>query len=146
MADIERTADATWRGDLRGGTGTISSTSGVLHDTGYSFATRFENKPGTNPEELIAAAHAACYSMAFANTLARKGHMPESVHTTATCILSPQPSGGFKITGMRLVTRGRVPGIDDATFKQIAHEADQGCPVSNLLRPGLQIQVDAALE
>ena len=145
MADIERTAEAVWNGDLRGGSGRIASSSGVLADTPYSFATRFEQKPGTNPEELIAAAQAACYSMAFAHTLAGKGYKPQSVETHATCSLSPQAEGGFKITKMRLDVRGQVPGIDEETFQQIAREAEQGCPVANLLRNGLEIELQAAL-
>lgn len=145
MADIRRSAEAVWNGDLRGGSGRIASNSGVLADTPYSFATRFEQKPGTNPEELIAAAQAACYSMAFAHTLATKGYQPESVETHATCSLSPQAEGGFKITRMRLDVRGQVPGIDEETFRQIAQEAELGCPVANLLRSGLEIELHAAL-
>lgn len=145
MADIQRTASAIWSGDLRTGNGTISATSGVLSDTPYSFATRFEQKPGTNPEELIAAAHAACYNMAFSGVLAQKGHPPQRLETTATCYLTPQQPRGFKITKMHLETRGQVEGMDDATFKQIAEEAEKGCPVSNLLRNGLEIELDAAL-
>ncbi len=143
MADITRTAKAVWNGDLKGGKGTLDATSGVLKATPYSFATRFEQAPGTNPEELIAAAHAGCFSMAFAHTLAGKGHVPEAIETSATCHLSPQPTGGFKITKMALVTRGKVPGMDAATFKQIALEVQ--CPVSTLLKPGLEIEIDAAL-
>lgn len=145
MADIERSASAVWNGELRGGNGQISSTSGVLQDTPYSFATRFEQANGTNPEELIAAAHAACYSMAFAATLGRKGFTPQQIQTRAICSLSPQQPSGFKITKMRLETQGRVENIDEATFKQIAQEAEQGCPVSNVLRGGAQIELEATL-
>ena len=145
MADIKRTAEAVWNGDLRSGNGRIASSSGVLKDTPYSFATRFEDAPGTNPEELIAAAHAACYSMAFAHTLSSKGYQPERIETRAICSLSPQKEGGFKITKMRLEARGQVPGIDEATFRQIAQEAERGCPVSNALRGGVAIELDATL-
>jgi len=145
MAQFKRKAEAVWLGDLRGGKGRISSESGVLKDAGYSFSTRFENEPGTNPEELIAAAHAACYSMAFANTLAQKGHTPQSIETHATCILASQEGGGFKIARMRLQVRGRVPGIDQELFEKIAEEADGGCPVSNLLREGLKIEREVTL-
>lgn len=145
MAEIRRTAEAVWKGDLRGGEGRIASESGALEDVAYSFSTRFEDEPGTNPEELIAAAHAGCFSMAFANTLAEKGYTPESVETQATCVLSSQEGGGFAITRMHLKVRGRVPGIDQALFEQIAEEADAGCPVSNLLREGLEIELEAAL-
>jgi osmotically inducible protein OsmC len=145
MADIRRTAEAVWRGNLRGGNGHIASSSGVLKDTPYSFGTRFEDEPGTNPEELIAAAHAACYNMALAHTLDSKGYRPERIETQAICTLSPQKGGGFRITKMRLETRGQVPGLDEATFKQIAQEAEKGCPVSNALRGGLEIKLGAAL-
>lgn len=145
MADIKRTAKAVWNGDLRSGKGRIASSSGVLKDTPYSFATRFEDAPGTNPEELIAAAHAACYSMAFAHTLSGKGYQPERIETRAICSLSPQEEGGFKITKMRLETRGQVSGIDETTFRQVAQEAERGCPVSNALRGGVEIEVDATL-
>jgi osmotically inducible protein OsmC len=145
MADIKRTAEAVWKGNLRDGKGRIASSSGVLKNTPYSFATRFEDAPGTNPEELIAAAHAACYSMAFAHTLSSKGYQPERVETHAICSLSPQEEGGFRITKMRLETRGQVPGIDETTFRQVAQEAERGCPVSNALRGGVEIEVDATL-
>jgi osmotically inducible protein OsmC len=140
MPGIERTATGVWQGDLKSGKGQIGSTSGVLKDTPFSYATRFENSPGTNPEELIAAAHAACYSMAFSNYLSQQGHVPDEISTRATITLD---SG--KITKMHLETRGRVPGLDDADFKRLADEAEKKCPVSNLLRPGLEISLDAAL-
>lgn len=145
MAALKRTAEAVWRGDLKSGKGEISATSGVLKDTPYSFATRFENSPGTNPEELIVAAHAACYSMAFAFTLSEKGYQPQSVQTQAVCSVEPQETGGFKITKIRLETRGQVPGIDAATFGQMAQEAEAGCPVSNALRGGVEIELDVTL-
>ncbi len=146
MADLLRSASAVWYGDLRGGKGTFSASSGAFQDLGYSFMTRFENNPGTNPEELIAAAHASCYSMAFANTLAKKGYAPESIRTRATTVFSPKEGGGFRVSRMRLEVEGKVPNIDQATFEQIAKEADQGCPISNLLRPGVDaIEVNAKL-
>src|SRR5215210_5135113 len=123
MPGIERTATGVWNGDLRSGKGAIGSTSGVLQDTPFSYATRFEQAPGTNPEELIAAAHAACYSMAFSNYLSQQGHVPDEVSTRATITLD-----GATITKMHLVTRGRVPGLDEATFKRLADEADKKCP------------------
>src|SRR4030042_659454 len=105
MAEIKRTAQAIWNGDSRSGNGVISSGSGVLEGVPYSHATRFGDTLGTNPEELIAAAHAACLSLALASRLSRKGHQPQSIETRATCIMSPQEQGGFKITTMRLETR-----------------------------------------
>ena len=145
MADIERTGEAVWRGDLKGGDGVVSTESGVIEEASYTFKTRFGGAEGTNPEELIAAAHAACYSMAFAHTLSEQGHKPERISTKATCSLVPT-DGGFRIARIHLRVRGKVPGIDEASFAQIAEEADKGCPVSNLLRPGLEIQREASLE
>jgi osmotically inducible protein OsmC len=144
MTDIERSSTAVWTGDLPSGEGTISTESAVLRDEEYTFATRFKDAPGTNPEELIAAAHAGCYSMAIANVLSEKGYEVEGIETTATVHLSPQ-DGGFAITKSALEVRGRVPDIDEATFKQLAEEADGACPVSNLLRPGLEIELEAML-
>jgi osmotically inducible protein OsmC len=140
MAGIERNATGVWHGDLRTGNGLISAPSGVFTDAPFTFATRFENAKGTNPEELIAAAHAACYSMAFSNYLSQQGHVPDEISTRATITLD---SGS--ITKMHLVTRGRVPGLDNEAFKRLADEAEKKCPVSNLLRNGLQITVDASL-
>ena len=144
MAEIIRQAGAVWNGDLRKGSGVISTESTVLTQVPYSFSTRFENEPGTNPEELIAAAHAACYAMAFANTLAKKGYTPESIDIQADCVLEKQDAG-FAITKMRLRARGVVPDIDSVTFAEVAREADKGCPVSNLLRPGVTIEHETEL-
>lgn len=140
VAAIERTATGVWHGNLRGGNGEISGTSGVLNAAPFSFATRFENAKGTNPEELIAAAHAACFSMAFANYLSEQGHQPDEIATTATISLE-----NSVITNMHLATRGRVAGLDAATFARLADEAEKNCPVSNLLRNGLAISLDASL-
>lgn len=145
MAKFVRRAEARWEGDLRKGNGRFSSESTALEDVAYSFSTRFENEPGSNPEELIAAAHAACYSMAFANTLAQKGYDVESIETQAACELRSQEGGGFAITKMTLNVRGRVDGIDQTLFEQIAEEADGQCPVSNLLRHGLEIEINPTL-
>jgi osmotically inducible protein OsmC len=144
MTEIIRKAGAVWKGDLRKGNGTISTESTVLTEVPYSFATRFENEPGTNPEELIAGAHAACFAMAFANTLAKKGYKPESIDVSAACVLEKQEAG-FAITRMKLRVRCVVPDIDEDTFFEIAREADKGCPVSNLLRPGLTIELETEL-
>lgn len=141
MAGIERTATSVWKGDLKSGSGTIDSTSGVLQATPFTFATRFENAQGTNPEELIAAAHAACFSMAFANYLSEKGFQPTQIQTRATITLD-----GTSISKMHLEARGQVPELDAAQFKTLADEAEKACPVSNLLRSGLQITLDANLD
>lgn len=146
MADINRTADAAWQGDIRGGKGTISTGSGALKNTSYSFSTRFEQEPGTNPEELIAAAHAACYTMNLSGTLGRKGYTPQNLETHATCTVAPKQGGGFQITRIQLETRAKVDGIDEDTFQQIAREAEQTCPVSNALRSVPEISLNAKLE
>lgn len=137
MADIERSANAVWQGDLRGGKGQISTPSGVLQDDAYTFATRFENASGTNPEELIAAAHAACFSMAFASTLSRQGFQPQSIRTRAVVEMEKQEAG-FAVTRIRLETEGQVPNIDEAKFQEVANDAKVNCPISRLLTPGLK--------
>jgi osmotically inducible protein OsmC len=141
-----RRASAVWQGDLLNGQGTMSTDSKALLEQPYSFATRFGDEPGTNPEELIAAAHAGCFSMAFANTLKKNGYQPQKITTHSTCSLTPKEGGGFAITKMVLHVQGQVPEIDEATFQQIAKEADKGCPVSNLLRECLQIEIIAKME
>lgn len=145
MADIKRTGSAVWTGDLRGGQGRMALESSVLEDQAYSFATRFEDAPGTNPEELIAAAHAGCYSMAFANLLSKKGHQVNGIETMVTIHLTPKDGGGFAITKSSLKVRGRVSDIGEERFEELAEDADQACPVSNLLRPGLEIELEAEL-
>jgi lipoyl-dependent peroxiredoxin len=145
MAEISRTSQAVWFGGMKSGEGQIVTESGVLQDQKYSFGTRFEDTPGTNPEELIAAANAACFAMAFSGVLDKKGYKPESIEVRAVCFINSKPEGGFEITRMSLDVLGEVPGIDESTFTHLAHEADQNCPVSNLLRQGLEIQLEASL-
>lgn len=140
---VARRAEAEWQGDLRSGNGQVSLGSGAYSGP-YSFRSRFESGDGTNPEELIAAAHAACYSMAFAATLSREGFQPGEIRTRATCHLGPKEGGGFEIKKMRLETRGKVPGIDATRFHQIAEQAEKGCPVSNALR-AVPIELKAEL-
>ena len=137
---IERTAKGTWHGDLKTGNGLIDSTSDALKKVPFTYATRFENAPGTNPEELIAAAHAACYSMAFSNYLSQQGHVPDEISTNATATLD-----GGVIGKMHLETRGRVKGLDDDAFKRLAGEAEKKCPVSNSFRGCMEITVNAEL-
>jgi osmotically inducible protein OsmC len=141
---MDRTASAVWNGDLKAGHGTISSHSGVLKDTQFSFKSRFEDGVGTNPEELIAAAHAGCFSMAFANMLATAGHVATSVATTATVTLEMLP-GGPTVTKIHLSNKSTVPGIDKAAFDEIAAKAKAGCPISRLLAAAT-ITLDATLE
>ena len=133
---MERKANAIWKGGLKDGKGAVSSTSGILTNTPYSFATRFENTPGTNPEELIAAAHAACFSMALSAQLGSANLTPSSIETTATLKLEKQDSG-WAITDIHLAVVGRVPNADDAAFQKAAESAKSGCPVSKVLRANI---------
>ena len=140
---MKRKASAVWRGGLKDGKGTISSESGVLKETQYSFSTRFENGIGTNPEELIAAAHAGCFSMAFSAELGKAGISPESIHTTAT-ITMDKTDAGWTVTESHLDVAAKVPGVDPAKFTAAANAAKEGCPISRLLRAN--VTMDAKLE
>jgi osmotically inducible protein OsmC len=140
---MQRKANAIWKGSLKEGKGSISSTSGVLQNTPYSFSTRFENTPGTNPEELIAAAHAGCFSMALSAQLAGMNLTPWSIETTATLSLEKLESG-WTITAVHLDVVGRVPNADQATFLKAAENAKTGCPVSKVLKA--DITMNAKLE
>jgi lipoyl-dependent peroxiredoxin len=128
-----RKAKAVWRGTGRDGAGDISSESGVLHETPYSYRTRFENEKGTNPEELIAAAHAGCFTMALAFQLQGAGYEPTELATEAAVTLE-QEGQGFTITKSALTLRASVPGLDEATFAQMAEGAEKNCPVSKLMK------------
>lgn len=139
---VARNAQAEWQGDLPSGSGEMSLGSGA-YTGAYSFRSRFESGEGTNPEELIAAAHAGCYSMALSHGLASAGHTPQRVHTTATVELEKQGEG-FAITGIKLVCEASVPGIDEATFKEQAETAKSECPVSKALS-ATPIELDARL-
>lgn len=129
---MQRHASAIWNGDLKSGTGSISSESGVLEEQAYSFKTRFESEPGTNPEELIAAAHAGCFSMALSHELSSAGLNPTSVATKATVTLD-KVEGGFAISKVHLDVDAKVPGADQGKFDEIAAAAKAGCPVSKVL-------------
>jgi len=137
-----RNADAVWEGDLKSGKGTMSLGSGAYRGA-YSFQSRFESGTGTNPEELIAAAHAGCFSMALSHALAQAGHPPRRVHTTAKVHLE-KTAAGFAIPKIDLVTEADVPGIDAAAFKEQAEQAKKNCPVSKLLAAA-EITLDARL-
>ena len=140
---MQRKASAEWKGGLKDGKGTISTASGVLKDTQYSFATRFENGIGTNPEELLGAAHAGCFSMALSAQLDQLGMKAQSIDTRATVALE-KVGDGFGITAVHLTTVGKVPGISDEKFQEIAKAAKAGCPVSKVLNAN--ITLDAKLE
>jgi lipoyl-dependent peroxiredoxin len=140
---MQRKGSAAWNGGLKDGKGTVSSGSGVLANTPYSFATRFEGEKGTNPEELIAAAHAGCFSMALSAQLGNAGLKPERIATEATVTLEKLESG-FAITQVHLQTTARIPGATPEAFRQAADNAKSGCPVSKLLNA--KITLDAKLE
>src|SRR6188768_1651050 len=138
-----RNASAEWKGGLKDGKGTISTDSGVLKDTQYSFSTRFEDGIGTNPEELIAAAHAGCFSMALSGQLGNAGMTAESINTTASVTLD-KVEGGFAITTVHLEVTARIPGADEAAFMTAANNAKAGCPISKVLNA--EITMNASLE
>ena len=137
-------AEAIWEGGLRGGNGRFSAGSGAFSGA-YSFATRFEGAKGTTPEELIAAAHAACLSMALAAALEGAGKPPTRITTSAACTIA-MADGGFRITTMKLTVRGVVPGMDQGAFRDAAEEAKRGCPVSQALEGNADVELDAQLE
>lgn len=140
---MKRSASAVWTGNLKEGRGTISTDSGVLANTQYSFATRFEEGKGTNPEELIAAAHAGCFAMALSAEIGKLGKTPESIETSADVTLL-KTDAGFTITAVHLKVKGKVPNWDPAAFKAAAEAAKNGCPVSRVLKA--DITLEARLE
>ena len=137
MADIQRSGQARWNGDLRSGSGTISSGSGAFRDLAYSVPSRFESAKGTNPEELIASAHASCFSMMLAKILGDMKKTAKSIETKATLTLA-QRGGGWKISKIHLETQAGGEGIDEPTLKNAAQQAKEQCPISVLLKPGLE--------
>lgn len=140
---MKRKASAVWQGGLKDGKGTISTDSGVLSNTQYSFSTRFEMGIGTNPEELIAAAHAGCFSMALSGQLGNAGLVPESIKTTATVTLE-KTEAGFTVTEVRLDLSAKIPGASQESFETAANNAKTGCPISRLLNT--KITMEAKLE
>jgi len=143
MAQLRRKATAVWRGDLKGGKGVVSTESGVLKDTQYSFSARFESGAGTNPEELIAAAHAACFAMALSAQLGGAGLTPERLETTATVTLE-KFDAGWGVTKVHLELKAKVPGASLEKFNEAAANAKTGCPISRLLNT--TITMEAKLE
>lgn len=129
---MKRNGSAIWQGDLKTGKGRLSTQSGVLSEAQYGFNTRFEDGSGTNPEELIGAAHAGCFSMALSNVLGEQGLTADKIETTATVTLD-KAEGGFAITAVHLQVTATIPGTDDATFQKAAETAKVNCPVSKLL-------------
>lgn len=140
---MKRKASAVWKGGLKDGKGAISTDSGVLNDTQYSFGTRFEDGKGTNPEELIAAAHAGCFSMALSGQLGTAGMTAEQIKTSATVTLE-KTDAGFTVTSVHLDVTAKIPGANAAAFETAANNAKAGCPISRLLNA--KITMDAKLE
>ncbi|MFP1742152.1 OsmC family protein [Lonsdalea quercina] len=136
---IHKKGQAHWEGDIKQGKGTVSTESGALNQQPYGFNTRFEGKPGTNPEELIGAAHAACFSMALSLMLGEEGFTPDSIDTKAVVSLD-KANGGFAITKIELESAVKVPGIEEATFDNIIKKAKAGCPVSQVLNAEITLQ------
>ncbi|MBV6288176.1 OsmC family protein [Pseudomonas aegrilactucae] len=142
MSEIKKTASAVWEGGLKDGKGTISTESNSLRNNPYGFNTRFENQPGTNPEELIGAAHAGCFSMALSMILGDAGLTAERIDTIAEVTLDKQPDG-FAITAVHLILKAKVPGASEQQFLELANKAKAGCPVSKVLNA--KISLDATL-
>lgn len=140
-----RRATARWEGGLRGGKGTFKGESTAIGGQ-YSFSSRFEEGVGSNPEELLAAAEAACYSMALSGNLEKNGTPPTSIETSAACTVGPQPSGGSKITTMALDTVVVAPGLDDAKLQELAKATLEGCPVSQAFKGNVELSVNAKLK
>ena len=139
---MKRKGSAIWKGGLKDGNGVVSTESGVLSSVPYSFAKRFGDEAGTNPEELIGAAHAGCFSMAFSGQLGEAGFKADKIETTATVTIE-NAGGGFSITAIHLDMQATIPNIDDSKFQEIAKKAKEGCPVSKLLKA--EITMDAKL-
>ena len=140
---MQRKASAVWHGDLKTGQGSLSTASGVLKETQYSFSTRFENGIGTNPEELVGAAHAGCFAMAFSAELGQAGFTPAAIHATATVTMD-KTDAGWTVTESHLDLAAKIPGIDNARFQSIAGAAKAGCPISRLLNA--KVTLNARLE
>ncbi len=140
---MQRTGSAVWKGGLKDGKGTVSTASGVLKDTQYSFSTRFENGEGTNPEELIAAAHAGCFSMALSAQLGEANMKAESINTTATVTLE-KTDAGFTVTKSHLDVTAKIPDADKAAFDKAANNAKAGCPISRLLKAEITMNAKLA--
>ena len=136
---MKRKASAEWKGGLKDGKGTVSSDSGVLSSSPYSFTTRFEDQPGTNPEELIAAAHAGCFTMALSGQLGNRGMTAENIRTTATVTMD-KLEAGWTVTGVHLDVTATIPGADSGKFQEAAKAAKEGCPISRLLNANITME------
>ena len=141
---MKRTATAVWNGSLKEGSGSLTAPGGALSNTQYSFASRFATGPGTNPEELIAAAHAGCFAMAFSAALGEAGFKPERIEATAEVSLDNVPPKGWTVTASHLVMNAKIPGIDAAKFDEIAAKAKANCPISRLLNANITLAATLA--
>jgi lipoyl-dependent peroxiredoxin len=147
MATADRRAHVEWQGPLPSGKGEMTLTSSGAGTYPVTWASRVENADGrTSPEELLAAAHASCYAMALSGTLGREKAPADHLHVDAVVSLNPKEGGGFRVTDSALTVRGRVPGIDQARFQELAEKGEQGCPISNSIRGNVNITVTATLE
>jgi osmotically inducible protein OsmC len=147
MAMAERQAHTVWEGPLQGGRGDLEFASSGIGRYPVTWASRVEKADGrTSPEELLAAAHASCYAMAFSNTLAQDGNPPERLHVTSTVSLDPKEGGGVTVTRSALEVDGVVPGLDQAAFQDAADRAEKGCPISNAIRGNVNVTVNATLK
>jgi osmotically inducible protein OsmC len=141
---MKRSASAVWNGSLKTGTGSLSAPGGALHSTPYSFNSRFASGAGTNPEELIAAAHAGCFAMALSGVLGEAGFTPDKLEVTAEVSLDNVPPAGWTVTASHLSLTARIPGIDDAKFQELAAKAKAGCPISRLLNATIALTAKLA--
>ena len=140
---MQRRASAQWRGGLKDGKGTVSTASGALKTVAYGFAMRFENEPGTNPEELVAAAHASCFAMAFSTRLAKAGVADPNISVTAKVTFGPVPAGGNGVISSALSVRAQAPDGDAAKLKAVAEDAKENCPISKALKGNVAMSVEA---
>jgi lipoyl-dependent peroxiredoxin len=144
---MDSQATATWEGDLITGHGTTSAASGVLKDANLSWKARTEGAAAhTTPEELLAASHASCFSMAFSNALAKAGTPATKLETSCVVTFGPKTGGGFEVKSSRLTVKGAVPGIDGAKFSELAETAKSGCPIRNVMKNNVELSVDAQLD
>ena len=141
---MKRTASAVWQGSLKTGKGTLTSPGGALKNTEYSFGSRFESGAGTNPEELIAAAHSGCFAMALSAELGKAGFTPDRLEVTAEVSLDNVPPAGWTVTASHLILAAKIPGIDDAKFQELAGKAKAGCPISRLLNANITLTAKLA--
>ena len=141
---MKRTATAVWNGTLKEGKGTLTAPGGAFKNTPYSFGSRFENGAGTNPEELIAAAHAGCFAMALSGELAGAGFKPEQLDAKSEVSLENVPGKGWNVTASHLILKGKVPGIDAAKFQELANKAKTNCPISKLLNATITLDAQLA--